>query len=72
MAASMAASISEEISQSVSQILVLTKRELTIVLAVRAGEFDNPCPPEVGLRFARLMDMIRTSADSGRLVRAQS
>jgi hypothetical protein len=45
---------------------------LTIVLAVRAGEFDNPCPPEVGLRFARLMDMIRTSADSGRLVRAQS
>lgn len=41
-------------------------------LAVRAGELDNPCPPEVGLRFARLMDMIRTSADSGRLVRAQS
>ncbi len=40
-------------------------------LAVRAGEIENPCPPEVGLRFARLMDMIRKSAGSGRLVREQ-
>ena len=39
-------------------------------LEVRAGELENPCPPEVGLRFARLMGMIRESADSGRLVRA--
>jgi len=39
-------------------------------LEVRAGELENPCPPEVGLRFARLMGMIRESADSGRLIRA--
>jgi hypothetical protein len=31
-------------------------------LAVRRGEMDNPCPPEVGLRMARLWDAIRTSA----------
>jgi predicted dehydrogenase len=31
-------------------------------LAVRAGELENPCPPEVGLRMARLWDAIRASA----------
>ncbi len=31
-------------------------------LRVRAGKLENPCPPEVGLRFARAMDMIRKSA----------
>ena len=39
-------------------------------LRVRAGKAENPCPPEVGLRFARLMDMIRTSAETGATVRA--
>lgn len=38
-------------------------------LAVRAGRLPNPCPPEVGLRFAQLMDMIRKSARTGRTVR---
>lgn len=37
-------------------------------LNVRAGRIENPCPPEVGLRFALLMDMIRESAQSGRTV----
>jgi hypothetical protein len=31
-------------------------------LAVRAGTLDNPCPPEVGLRMARLWDAIQASA----------
>ena len=31
-------------------------------LAVRRGEIPNPCPPEVGLRMARLWDAIRASA----------
>lgn len=31
-------------------------------LAVRAGQIDNPCPPEVGLRMARLYDAIVESA----------
>lgn len=31
-------------------------------LSVRAGEIANPCPPEVGLRMARLWDAIRASA----------
>ncbi|MBX3010017.1 MAG: Gfo/Idh/MocA family oxidoreductase [Caldilineaceae bacterium] len=31
-------------------------------LAVRHGELPNPCPPEVGLRMARLWDAIRSSA----------
>jgi len=31
-------------------------------LAVRNGEIENPCPPEVGLRMARLWDAIRESA----------
>jgi predicted dehydrogenase len=35
-------------------------------LKVRAGKMPNPCPPEVGLRFAGLMDMIRQSAETGR------
>lgn len=31
-------------------------------LAVRDGRIPNPCPPEVGLRMARLWDAIRASA----------
>lgn len=31
-------------------------------LEVRAGRIPNPCPPEVGLRMARLWDAIRLSA----------
>ncbi len=31
-------------------------------LVVRAGKMPNPCPPEVGLRMARLWDAIQTSA----------
>ena len=31
---------------------------------VRAGEIDNPCPPEVGLRMARLWDAIVESASN--------
>ena len=39
---------------------------------VRAGEIDNPCPPEVGLRMARLWDAIVESAGKdGQPVRAQ-
>jgi len=34
-------------------------------LAVRDGRMANPCPPEVGLRMARLWDAIRASAASG-------
>lgn len=34
-------------------------------LAVRAGSMPNPCPPEVGLRMARLWDAIRQSAAVG-------
>jgi len=38
-------------------------------LAVRAGLIDNPCPPEVGLRMARLWDAIRASAaQNGKIV----
>jgi len=37
-------------------------------LKVRSGELENPCPPEVGLRFARLMDMINASAGSEKVV----
>jgi predicted dehydrogenase len=39
-------------------------------LNVRAGKLENPCPPEIGLRFARLMDLIRDSAESGRAAHA--
>ena len=38
-------------------------------LKVRAGKMANPCPPEIGLRFAKLMDAIRESAQSGRVVK---
>jgi predicted dehydrogenase len=31
-------------------------------LAVRSGQSPNPCPPEVGLRMARLYDAIRESS----------
>lgn len=31
-------------------------------LAVRAGTLENPCPPEVGLRMAKLWDAIQQSA----------
>lgn len=31
---------------------------------VRAGEIDNPCPPEVGLRMAKLWDAIVESASN--------
>lgn len=31
-------------------------------LAVRNGAIENPCPPEIGLRMARLWDAIRASA----------
>jgi predicted dehydrogenase len=40
-------------------------------LAVRSGELPNPCPPEVGLRMARLWDAIQASAaQGGAVVRA--
>lgn len=39
-------------------------------LALRAGKIDNPCPPEVGLRMARLWDAINASAaQDGRVVK---
>ena len=39
---------------------------------VRAGEIENPCPPEVGLRMARLWDAIVASArQDGQPVPAQ-
>lgn len=38
-------------------------------LRVRSGKLANPCPAEVGLRFAKLMDMIRRSAETGHTVR---
>jgi predicted dehydrogenase len=34
-------------------------------LAVRDGAMPNPCPPEVGLRMARLYDAIKASAAKG-------
>ena len=40
-------------------------------LKVRAGKQENPCPPEVGLRFAKLMDMIRKSNETGKTVRGR-
>ncbi len=33
-----------------------------VFLRVRRGEIPNPCPPEVGLRMARLWDAIKASA----------
>jgi predicted dehydrogenase len=38
-------------------------------IKVRQGRMPNPCPPEVGLRFARLMDLIRRSVRTGRVAR---
>jgi predicted dehydrogenase len=40
-------------------------------LRVRSGKTENPCPPEVGLRFAKLMDMIRLSARTGTTARCR-
>ncbi|MDA0336322.1 MAG: Gfo/Idh/MocA family oxidoreductase, partial [bacterium] len=40
-------------------------------LKVRAGKQANPCPPEVGLRFAKLMDMIRTSDTTQKTIKAR-
>ena len=37
-------------------------------LKVRSGELENPCPPEIGLRLARLMDMINASAEGEKVV----
>lgn len=37
---------------------------------VYQGKKPNPCPAEVGLRFAKLMDMIRRSAATGQVVKA--
>jgi predicted dehydrogenase len=37
---------------------------------VLQGKLENPCPAEVGLRFAKLMDMIRESAKTGKVVKA--
>jgi predicted dehydrogenase len=34
-------------------------------LDVRAGRMENPCPPEVGLRMAKLWDAINASAAEG-------
>ncbi len=34
-------------------------------LDVRAGKMENPCPPEVGLRMAKLWDAITASAAQG-------
>lgn len=34
-------------------------------LKVRSGEIENPCPPEVGLRMAKLWDAIQESARLG-------
>ena len=34
-------------------------------LKVRAGRMENPCPPEIGLRMARLWDAIQASAAQG-------
>lgn len=39
---------------------------LSRFLKMRSRESKNPCPPEVGLRFARPMDMISVSAARGK------
>ena len=41
-------------------------------LTVRAGKMENPCPAEVGLRFARLIDLIRKSNESGKTIRSRA
>jgi len=41
-------------------------------LAVCAGNLTNPCPPEVGLRMAKLYDAIKYSAaQNGALVKCE-
>jgi len=40
-------------------------------LRARAGEIPNPCPAEIGLRFAKFMDMVQTSAAQGRVKRSR-
>jgi hypothetical protein len=40
-------------------------------MKVRQGKLENPSPAEVGLRFAKLMDMVRASAAAGRTVRSR-
>ncbi len=52
----------------VSVSFVKSKGPWQQFLKVRAGKMENPCPPESGLRFALLMDMIRESAATGRTV----
>ena len=37
-------------------------------LKIRSGQMENPCPPEIGLRFAELMDMIKLSAVKGEVI----
>jgi predicted dehydrogenase len=39
-------------------------------LKVRAGKLPDPCPAEVGLRFARLMDLVKESVKTGRAAKA--
>jgi len=41
-------------------------------LKVREGKLKNPCPPEVGLRFAKLMDMIHASASEKKPIRKKA
>ena len=44
----------------------ITEEDLTdVFLRVRNGEIPNPCPPEVGLRMARLWDAIKNSSAQG-------
>ena len=41
-------------------------------LKVRAGKIENPCPPEIGLRLAKFMDMIRESAETGKTITSRA
>ena len=42
-------------------------------LAVRSGQKENPCPPEVGLRMARLYDaIVASSAQGGAVVKCEN
>lgn len=40
-------------------------------LKVLEGKIENPCPPEVGLRFSQLMDMISLSSKSHKTVHSK-
>jgi len=42
-----------------------TPKVWDVFLQVQNGEIPNPCPPEVGLRMARLWDAIKASAAKG-------